>query len=267
MWKQQIDQLGMAALGGLDVTRMRGPYKVPHDCYGIRIGADSEIDQCIVCIGDVSLEYAGRVGQGVNLGSSASSYGTPVSAGAANPKAFKVSVDRPFTGFVPAGTHVMVAPSRVFSAPVTAANGGHAPLAILEFLAHPSEAMWQPQKRAPLDLDLSGIVVQTAFSIYVPVMGRRHLSVDILAGNAGAAGHGVVVSMYGRRQVWDENTQLVVTQEFPTLFIPATTLDTTAGTVVSYEGDTECDWLRIYATLPDAATVTNELLIHVRGED
>lgn len=204
MLKRVIPNFGAMIAGnsdapGLDASPTGGANAQPfvhrfdegHKVYGVRIGSQSVIDQCLVGIGGAGKLNWSVVGSGPVGSSSARSGGI---ATRIDNSASKISVERPF---VWAGEikELVFAPSRTYT---PALSGGLAsayqgfPLE-LEFLTDPAELGWFPTKRAPMDLEID--VVPTANkTIYVPVFGRKSLWIDVDVENSGGGGLSTTIS-------------------------------------------------------------------------
>lgn len=238
--------------------------RLPRKCYGMRIAADSELDMVIVSQpGQPVPPYVGALAyaQGGNVidAANAATPGTDFLASAMLPStsAHLVSVERPLLAVLEPGLYTLSCPRRA------ALGGGLRGIrGMLELLEDPAEAMFAPTKRAPFvaDATISPNNGESTY-VYFPVFGRKLLAFDLYLAAAGAGG--ITWQLDGERVIWDDGVSggRVTTASFI-----ASRTDTVAATEVTYDGDTEIDWLKLTITAVAAGTQPRAV-VHVRAED
>lgn len=242
----------------LDHTDIQNPRYIPikKPIYGVRISSDSEVDQCGISILTQVGTFAGKSPRNARRN---------VASGFTKPESFiaetvhhKVSVRRPFVGFIPPGELGIYA-SRFINAS-TYDSSLNAFRVHLDLLTEPWETAWMPTERAPFDADIehyesnaAGTAQQFAF----PTMGRRYHTLELKPGDGGS---GTTATMIGVRFTYDQENDLGQTIQVATL-IPSTTLTS----ILAYEGSGDYDMMLL--TIDHGTANPSRTYGHFRSED
>ncbi len=246
MWKQPCNSVGWSN-GLMEFQNI----VVQRDCWGIRIGADSEIDQCYISLDGTELklpQHALDTAVVVQVMHDQASASTG---------AIKVSTAHPWMGFVPAGAMITVYSSRAVTPSLFRL--------VLEMAESPTEAQAPFLGRAPLDINLSLnlATVGVARDFYIPTYGRRYMSITPGA-SAGGGITSIAWTATGIRVVWD-TVNLILAQIGPVALVTGGSVSTVSNGV-PYEGSGEYDMIKLSLT-PTGGAGTITALFHIRAED